>query len=539
MADILQVQKGGQIGRDNDPEWPDLAYGANPPKRKSDGGRIALDWRALLALGALVLIVGVPLWLVYRFGYCARFDDPCRDHGTWVIGTAYTVTVTLLVLWLVTWYGARRAHVQAATNEARRLALVGTRYGDSEPLSLYEQPVAQAAELFLARYLAATQLEQAIAPHKRYSGVETLNEGAQTNVSTDLGAPPPPALPAPELPTAGILASWRAQGWIDRSGESLVAGIRPDGKPELIDLRDCGYIAVGGRTRSGKTSTVVSWLCQGAVMGWQFVICDKHANKPDGLLAKVAPLERAFALEPAREPAAIGQRIREVDAIGRERLRLGGHHPALFLVIDEYTNMILRGELSDKDLDILLSIAIEYAGVNIHGIIIGQGWAGNMVGKERGASQRRAMTHRMIHPCDPAEAAFLLPSGYQKMVTDIRKGQAIYFADEAPSVLAVPFFGPDEVSYAAQHIPAHLAPLAVPDAPAPVDPRDAAKAARLAQLEHARQMAAAGSEDVRRAIAADLARAGFSTRAMQYGSMLRNEVVCEIWRDVTGSASEA
>ncbi len=64
-----------------------------------------------------------------------------------------------------------------------------------------------------------------------------------------------------------------------------------------------------------------------------------------------------------------------------------------------------------------------------------------------------------------------------------------------------------------------------------LDPREAARAARQAQLEAARAMAAQGGEDIRRGIAAELARAGYATRAIQYASMLRNEEVCAIWRD--------
>lgn len=244
--DIVQFQPG-TVGTDNDPEWPEVRYGGNPPRRKTDGGRVVLDWRAILAIPAGLLIVGLPLWLVYRFGYCAQWDDPCRDHGDILIWTVYAVLLTLIVLWLITWYGERQARVAASHNEARQLAVRPNRYGDAEPLALYEQPIGEAVQFFMARYLAATQLETAIAPHKRYSGVETLNEGAHTEIKTDLG---PPQLAAPEA-ASGLVPPDTYLPWLLELHHAMIAGGTGTGKTTLA------RVVLGERLRMGYSGLVV------------------------------------------------------------------------------------------------------------------------------------------------------------------------------------------------------------------------------------------------------------------------------------------
>lgn len=75
------------------------------------------------------------------------------------------------------------------------------------------------------------------------------------------------------------------------------------------------------------------------------------------------------------------------------------------------------------------------------------------------------MTHRVVHPCDPAEAAFLLPSGYRTAVSELTKGQALYFGDDMPVLVTTPYIAPDEIAWAAAQIPASVRPLDVPEAP--------------------------------------------------------------------------
>lgn len=246
MPDVLQVQRPGE-GEPTKPEWPEVAYGANPPKRARDGGRIALPWQALALLLAFVLIVGGGAYWRYDT-YCAGYSNPCWWHGPLVSSMLVLVPLATLLAWLWGYTAERQARAQAAQNEARRLALVGTRYGNNEPLSLYEQPVADAVQFFMARYLTDTQLEQAIAPSKIYSGVDTLNEGAKTEVRTDLGAPP--ALPAPEE-DRGLVPADTFLPWLMELHHTMIAGATGSGKTTFA------RIALGERLRMGYSGLVV------------------------------------------------------------------------------------------------------------------------------------------------------------------------------------------------------------------------------------------------------------------------------------------
>lgn len=191
MADVIQVQRP-DIGRDNDPEWPTVSYGGNPPRRRTDGGRVALPWQALALLLAFLLLVGGFGYWRYDT-YCSAYQNPCWWHAPALTTTLVLGSVAGLLGWLYTRIQVWQAQADAERNEARVLPFVKNRYGDSEPVHVFENR--DALQLIVSRYLAATQLEQAIAPYKRYSGVETLNEGAKTELNTNLGAPP--ALPAP------------------------------------------------------------------------------------------------------------------------------------------------------------------------------------------------------------------------------------------------------------------------------------------------------------------------------------------------------
>ena len=248
MAEVIQVQRP-DIGRDNDPEWPTIAYGGNPPRRKTDGGRIALPWQALALLLAFLLLVGAFGYWRYET-YCSSYSNPCWWHAPALTTTLVLSSVAGLLGWLYTRIQVWQAQADAERNEARTLPFVKNRYGDPEPVHVFENQ--DALQLIVSRYLAATQLEQAIAPYKIYSGVETLNEGAKTEIKTDLAAPP--QLPVPATETPGLAAERDWLDWIDRT-------------PHLI---------IAGRTDAGKTTHASAILAERAMAGEQIAVFDPH-----------------------------------------------------------------------------------------------------------------------------------------------------------------------------------------------------------------------------------------------------------------------
>ena len=258
------------------------------------------------------------------------------------------------------------------------------------------------------------------------------------------------------LPGECTLAGLQRTGIIARSGNSLhVGNAVADGTPIYLELATWGALALGGKSRTGKTSRTVYYLAQAALNGWKLVVCDKHGGggKQDALLAKVSILENSFLLPAAVNQTDINRRIQQVYTIGKKRLdnQDASRYPVL-LIVDEFTNLILNDWLTDTTLDQLMSIANEHAGVNIHVLIIGHDWSASCVGKERGAAFRRITTHRIAHRLDAAGAQFLLPSGMGKLAEGLKVGQAL-FVDESgePLLVDCPLLHDEDLKYAAEH----------------------------------------------------------------------------------------
>jgi hypothetical protein len=69
----------------------------------------------------------------------------------------------------------------------------------------------------------------------------------------------------------------------------------------------------------------------------------------------------------------------------------------VILVIDEFTNLVWRDALPADIYRILPSMAIEYAGVGVHGVIISHDYSRAGLGNELGASAPAS-----VHPSDGA-----------------------------------------------------------------------------------------------------------------------------------------
>ena len=216
-----------------------------------------------------------------------------------------------------------------------------------------------------------------------------------------------------------------------------------------------GALALGGKSRTGKTSRTVYYLAQAALNGWRLVVCDKHGGggKQDALLSKAQLLENSFLLPAAVTQADINKRIQQVYTIGKRRLDNAdtSRYPIL-IIVDEFTNLVINGWLEDKTLDQLMSIANEHAGVNVHALIIGHDWSASCLGKERGAAFRRITTHRIAHRLDAQGAQFLLPSGMGKLAEGLTVGQALYVDETAEPILVdAPLLHDEDLRYAAEH----------------------------------------------------------------------------------------
>jgi len=335
------------------------------------------------------------------------------------------------------------------------------------------QPLARfGGELVSRRQIEDGDLIALLADRIRAAGIAQIEEARRPNVphiysphliqkQTDIDLPEidRPALPTPELallPGECTLAGLQRTNIIGRSGNSIhIGNAVADGTPIYLELATWGALALGGKSRTGKTSRITYYLCQAHLNGWKLIICDKHGGggKDDALMQKIGPLEESFLLAPASSQADINTRIQQTYQIGKRRLEKHDRtsYPIL-LVVDEFTNLILNDWLEEKTLNQLMAISNEMAGVNVHCFVIGHDWGASCLGKERGAAFRRITTHRIAHRLDAQGAQFLLPSGMGKMAEGLPTGRAVYVDDNGePVIVDCPFMRDEDIDWAAEH----------------------------------------------------------------------------------------
>ena len=289
-----------------------------------------------------------------------------------------------------------------------------------------------------------------------HSAFPALSHYSVRNAGGPAAMPPPviegelvAAAPPPLAPGA-VLPQLHARGQI--GGGLLLAGLS-GGTPQQIAMRACGFIAVGGQSRSGKTTTVALLLAQAALHGWHIALCDPFPHKTDGLLCLCQPLSGALFRQ-AATPDEIAQTIRLVDKIGRRRLEGDPREPPVLLVIEEFSNLVIRRMLPPDVLDLLPAMAMAYASVGVHAIIIGHEFSRALLGERYGATLRRACTHRIIHRLAPDAAEFLLPSAaYARQVVDLQPGRALLWGEDSPTLISIPKVGAPDFQFAAQGRP--------------------------------------------------------------------------------------
>ena len=308
--------------------------------------------------------------------------------------------------------------------------------------------------------------------------------------------PAPAALPAPALPQARpgrpLLQQLDEAGLVNRSGHQLLIG-EENGVPIYIDSRQAGVVAVGGAPASGKSSTVMSLLAQAALMRWGIVVCDPFPHKPDGVLKRSEALGSAV-IKRASSPQEIDAAIRWVDGVGRRRLNGEPWRAPLILVIEEFSNLVIRKELPPETVALLPAMGMAYRSAGIIIIPIGHIWKSALLGgAQLGAVLRQVATHTIVHRLAPDAAELLLPIGSDINPATLPSGVALVTGPDGIYRVTVPWISLDDMAYASaaatqQGAPA-LPPLATtwhapaPAAPPPAPPPAAAPAAETARLD--------------------------------------------------------
>lgn len=273
-----------------------------------------------------------------------------------------------------------------------------------------------------------------------------------------------PALTGTDLMIKRLIDS----GLINRSGNSLLVGFSDPKTPLYIELEETGFIALAGQPRVGKSATAALIASQVAMIPDSLlIVCDKHGRKPDSLLSRLTPIAHRIT----RTAVDTDEIIAAIDfwhEEGSNRLLDDNEskqkYPPCFLIIDEFTAMILLGLLPASIIQKLVSAAVEFPKVQTHGLIIGHQWTGKLLGNALGAPLRRVTTQRIIHRIDPQDAEFLIPPAYAKQCQTLPDGRAIFMgaSQSTPIEMTVPYLTSTDLDYLSGLLPkspAHRQPI--------------------------------------------------------------------------------
>jgi hypothetical protein len=325
--------------------------------------------------------------------------------------------------------------------------------------------------VFADKQIALKKAEVQIAPLATSFSYHDSRQGFEAGLE-DEDAAQPPQLPQLSGGSGGTLAQFHQAGHVCRSGNSLLVGYS-DGVPQYIELPECGFIGIGGQPRVGKSTTSLLIIEQAILSGWHVFIGDPHIRKADGLLSRCRPLSGRLAKQ-AVTPDEIAIMVRTVDKIGRRRVQGDTDRTPVLLIVDEFSNLVWRDLLPADVLAVLPSMAAEYAGVGVHGVLIAHDWSKASLGGDLGAALRRAITHRLIHRMDPGNTEFLLPKGSSaqaRAVQGLEKGRALFYGPDGGVMVTVPWLTDTDAAYAAQGTPPRpYAPRQIAAAVAPAAP---------------------------------------------------------------------
>ncbi len=416
---------------------------------------------ALLGFGALLSIALI--YFGWRFAeYMGDLNYRYREFDSFLINVVKVALAGGIV-------GAIMSGVYWAINKARLAGIV--RMPNGVPIAAYD--VASGYVRPVARNFAAATLTQhytvegarAQNPLGNLPGLSTLDLSAPaqkfgTNTTLALDAPDddvtePPALPdVPEAST--MIATLIGAGLVARSGDSINVGFAAGVKPSYVELDECGFLGLGGMPRVGKSNTAAYVIAQLLLTGADVVLCDKHANRPDSLTGRLGALANRLARS-AHEPQDIIDAIDYWYEIGSNRMAQGNgpaKYKRVVLVIDEFTGMILMEQLPPATLAKMTSSAVEFAKVQVHGIVIGHQWTGKLIGGPIGAALRRVLTHRFVMRLDPRDAEYLIPGSYAKAAFTLPAGRALYMdSDGVIAEVTVPHMTQADFAYLDRIVP--------------------------------------------------------------------------------------
>lgn len=253
MANVNVIKETGPD--QNLPEWPTKRYGAGAQVAERPSALEVVThapWQSLAVLLGFTLIVALLAWR-WRAVYC--YDNPgtCAEQSDRV-WTGMLVGGFLGSLALA-WYtlGRIRSALSAAQADAEQRRLTRDRFANPVDVRVFTRPgLVERTQSAVAALQLASDLEEAIAPHKRYSGVNTLTEGSHEESHTEINA----------------------QG----DAEQAPAGVPSSDWLRWID--DAPHLMIAGRTAAGKTTLASAILAERIQGGDEVLVIDPH-DQPD------------------------------------------------------------------------------------------------------------------------------------------------------------------------------------------------------------------------------------------------------------------
>lgn len=230
----------------------------------------------------------------------------------------------------------------------------------------------------------------------------------------------------------------------------LLLGYHLEGDARWGSWDDLRTFAVAGKSRSGKTVTMVFFILQALLAGATVYICDPHYNKPTGLLKILQPIIPFLKVAKTdQEIIAATCEFRE-QMLARKSGKITELRPML-IVYDEWSELLR--ELGTDDIELLiktvLGCAEAYAGFNGYAMVAGHEWTARESGGKKGAAIRRGFHACFVHRLDDEYAKFLLKNAAGKKAAvkapSLPRGHA-YFQDSEGELdyLLIPFYGKEK-----------------------------------------------------------------------------------------------
>lgn len=166
-----------------------------------------------------------------------------------------------------------------------------------------------------------------------------------------------------------------------------------------LDLYSC---AVGGLSGSGKSWTACFLAAQAALHGARIVLLDPHADNPESLASRLAPMAASMLCEPADTARTMLDSVRLV--AGELERRLAGHKGAPWLFVADEFSSLQRGELAEPLAALVEALGQEGRKLGMFAMICGHVWSGSRAG---GTELRDSLASAYVHRLRPAQARML------------------------------------------------------------------------------------------------------------------------------------